>query len=622
MQVTIRPSGEACHPVPATIFGHNMEMCIGVGPGLSTDRLANPKFMGPANADTGIAPGWTSAWNQNSLGMHYELTPGLSLSGSESQLMHNYSGREHGILQIGRKVRAGERLEVTLWVRGQYHPVSLRVGLRPLDAGKPVYDETKIAVTRTYWHEYRATLTVPQDDDAAVFFITLPEEGMVWIDQVHLRPEGAGTVRADLLDTFRTMQIPVLRFPGGCISTNYHWKHGTGPQQLRPNLPDPVFKFEMHYEFGTDEYLQLCLEQGIMPQISVNIGSGTPEEAGEWAAYVANWFRARNIEPPLMYWQMGNEHYGAWEIGSMSGEMYADALREFVPAVRANYPNARILALGHETGELTYSGQTAPWRAPILEKAADLVDVLALQCYCGGWDNDPQKRQAMVMQSAMGIAATVRKTVEDIQAAGVQMGVAVTEWNMWQYAAHHDGRDFLEKYDVQHGLFVATVLNDYTTLAPALELANFYNLLNVMGIILAHGPEVEETPLADIFRLYRPAVPGQATPLTVDSPMLDGAEVHTVTETYLTNDNGGGDGAEVPAVTATYLTNDNGGWLFLVNRSVTDDATVNLDAFPGAGSADLLIGTDLLGGFSKSTIAQEGQAITVPPMSIARVKVG
>jgi len=443
---------------------------------------------------------------------------------------------------------------------------------------------------------------MPRDDDEAAFFIMLPEEGLVWIDQVHLRPVGMGDARTDVLETFRTLNIPVLRFPGGCISTNYHWKHGTGAHHLRPNLPDPVFMFEMHYEFGTDEYLQLCVDQGIMPQISVNIGTGTPQEAGEWAAYVAEWFRAKGIEPPLMYWQMGNEHYGAWEIGGMSGEMYADALREYVPAVRANYPNARIIALGPSNGELTFAGQSAPWRAPVLEHAADLVDVLAIQYYCGGWDEDPVKRQASVMQNATGLAATVRQAIEDIQVAGVSMGVAVTEWNMWQYASHHDDRDFLEKYDVQHGLFVASIFHDFFQLTPELELANFYNLFNVMGIIMAHGPEVEETPLADVFRLYRPVLPGQATPLAVESPVLEGTEL--------------------PAVTAAYVTNDAGSWLFLVNRSVTNTIEVGLAAFPHAGNVDMLIGYDLQGKFSAATIKVEAQAITLSPMSISRVKVG
>ena len=255
---------------------------------------------------------------------------------------------------------------------GQYHPVTLRAGLRPLDAGKPEYCSAQLSVCKPYWHELTATFDITTDDDEAVFFLNLPEVGMVWIDQIHLRPAGMGDVRTDVLAAFDTLDIPVLRFPGGCISTSYHWKKGTGPRHLRPEEHDPVFKFSLHYDFGTDEYLEYCFSRGITPQITVNVGTGTPAEAAEWAAYVAQWYRDHGVEPPLAYWQIGNEHYGAWEIGSMSGEEYVEVLRDFVPGIKAHYPNARIIALGVEDGELMMQGQRAPWRAPVLEKAADL----------------------------------------------------------------------------------------------------------------------------------------------------------------------------------------------------------------------------------------------------------
>ena len=154
--------------------------------------------------------------------------------------------------------------------------MTLRVGLRPLASRAPEYDAATIRVTAGYWKPYTALLTPMGDDDAAVFYLTVEEQGVVWLDQVHLWPEGEPAVRRELTEAWRSLHLPVLRFPGGCISANYHWVHGTGPRHLRPTLPDPVFKWQTDYEFGTDEYLALCHEQGIQPQITVNLGSGTP----------------------------------------------------------------------------------------------------------------------------------------------------------------------------------------------------------------------------------------------------------------------------------------------------------------------------------------------------------
>ena len=600
IKVTLHISGEPTHTAPATLLGHNLEAAGDTVAGLLTERLNNPKFRGPADPLTGIAPGWQPGMHHNIQGMRFELTSGLSLSGQESQLIHNYSGRQSiGLVQTERWLRAGERLEVRLWARAQHHPVTLRAGIRPMALQAPIYDATPIPITATYWKEYRATLTSPRDDEHAMFTLFLEEPGLVWLDQVHLQPEGMGALRPDLIAAIRTLDIPVLRFPGGCISTNYHWRHGTGPVHLRPNLQDPVFKWEMAYEFGTDEYLALCHELGIQPHITINIGSGTPDEAGAWAAYCAAWFKDRGLELPTIYWQMGNEHYGAWELGNMSGELYAAALREFVPAVRRAYPRARIIALGPETGEGLQAGERLPWREPVLEKAGDLVDLLALQWYASGWNEDMAIQQANALKGARDLGHAIRRASADCQRHGLPTKVAVTEWNFWLRAAHYDGGIFLEPYDVQHGLFVSAVLHHFTRLAPGLELGNFYHLVNPMGIFISRGPAIQETPLADVFRLYRPAFPGQVVPLEVISPPL--AE-------------------DIPTVDAACLRTPEADWLFLANRSLSESAEVDAGDFAPCDEVLILSGESPQGHFEHEQATVKGGQVILPPLSIVRLR--
>lgn len=602
MQVTIRTDGSVRGHAPTTLLGQNLEVAGNTAPGLLSDRLTNPKFQGPANPLTGIAPGWQPGPNNNYAGLRFELTHGMSLSGEESQLIHNYAGRSSGgLVQIGRWLRAGERLRVSLWARAQHHPVTLRVGLRPLPARAPLYDSATVEVTATYWKPYQVELVSPQDDTEAVFFCYVEGEGMVWLDQIHLRPADEPLLREDILRDIRSLRVPVLRFPGGCISTNYHWRYGTGPQHLRPALRDPVFKWVMNYDFGTDEYLTLCLEQGIMPQISVNIGSGTPEEAGAWAAYCADWYRGRGLEPPPMYWQMGNEHYGAWELGNMSGEMYAQALREFVPAVKAAYPAARIIALGPETGEISPAKERLPWRQPVLDQAGDLIDLIALQIYMVGWAEDKAQGLVQALQGADKAAVTLQEAIDDCEAHGGGVRVALTEWNLWEQASHYDGKGFLEPYDVTHGLFVAAMLHHFVRLTPGLELANFYHLVNPMGIFISEGPEVKQTALAAIFRLYRPAFPGDILPVTVDATAPEG---------------------DVPAVDAICLQTAEATWLFVANRGASEAATVTCEGLTLAGEAAALVGDRPDGDFRPAAIPVQEGAITLPPLCLARLRLG
>lgn len=598
MHVSINCRGVPGKIIPSRLLGQNLEVVSRVVNGLMSDRLSNPKFRGPVNPATGLAPGWQSN-SPNYFGFRHELTRGLSLSGEESQLLQNYSGNTGGgIVQTGRWVRAGEKLEVVVWALAQHRPVTLKVGIRSLVRGSSAYDAATLEVNAAYWKQYKAWLRAPCNDDQAVFFCNLETEGMVWIDQIHLRAADEGLLRKELFDKIHTLQIPVLRFPGGCISTNYHWRYGIGPDHLRPALPDPVFHEDMSYEFGTDEYLNLCVATNIQPHITINIGSGTPDEAGEWAAYCADWFRKRNLDLPLMYWQMGNEHYGAWELGNMTGDMYADALREYVPAVRANYPKARIIALGVDYGGGLKPEDRPLWRKPVLDKAGDLIDLLALQLYCGTYDEDSRTRHTKVFQRAGEIAGQIQSVITDCRSRGLNINVAMTEWNMWLYGTWYNEKGFIEPYDIQHGLYVSAMLNHYIRLSPDLELAEFYNLVNNMGIFVSKGPCVEETFLAEVFRLYRPAFPGKIVPVSIEAPVLVD---------------------DVSTVDAMCLKTDKDAWLFVANRSLDQSAEVTLKGLPKIIDVKMYSGDKPERYFKEISAETADNRFQMPPLAFARV---
>ena len=604
MRVQIRATGAATAHVPVTILGQNLEMAGDTAAGLSTDRLSNGGFLGPADPQTGLAPGWMPAMSHNAGGVRFELTAGMSMSGGWSQLIHNYGrSSQVGMLQTGRWVSAGERLEVTLWARAQHRPATLRMGLRPLDLPAPAYAQQEIRVDATYWRPYTAVLPVAKDDDQAVFTCTLDGPGMVWIDQVHLRPEGAGTVRQDLVDAWRDLGMPALRFPGGCISTNYHWRCGTGPQELRATQPDPVFKWDTSYEFGTDEYLALCHDLGITPQISVNVGSGTPEEAASWLAYCREWYLGRELVPPVIYVGIGNEHWGTWELGNMTGAMYAEALRAYVPGIRAAYPETRILALGPETGETLLPQERLPWRAPVLAQAADLVDLLAVQHYVSAWNEERSLELPQALAGVRRLSDEVAALVEDCRRAGGRIRAAVTEWNLWRRAAHHDGRGFWEPQDVTHALFVAAVLNDFCRLAPGLELANHYHLLNPMGLYISRGPCVQAAPSVDVFRLYRRALPGRRVPLSIATPDLDV-----------------GDAPPLAAIDAVCLDGDEGRWLLASNRHPTQEAQLTWDGLGAAQELVSLVGAPDGSGWRPWAGNVSADEAALPPLSVAAVR--
>jgi alpha-L-arabinofuranosidase len=598
---TVTNSGRTSRIAPSELLGHNLELAFAAHSALLSDRLENPKFSGPANPQTGIAKGWRTP-TSNYMGISYELVSGEGIMGSEAQIIQSTSNRGgKGLLQPGRWFRSGERLEVILWARAIHTPATLRVGIRPNTTATPDYASAEILLRSACWQEYRVILEATADTDNGVFFIWLEKTGLVEIDQVHLRTVGSAIVRQDVLSALKAFQMPLLRFPGGCITTAYHWRFGTGPNHLRPVHLDPVFKSDMSYDFGTDEYLEFCSNAGITPVVCLNIGTGTPTEAAEWATYCADWFRSRGRELPLIYWQLGNEQDGYWERSHMNGEMYAEVIKEMVPGIRKAYPNSKIAALGPEKGFCLDTGKQ-PWRQTLLDVAGDLIDVIALQLYAIVPTNpDAAIQHANVLQSADRNAKTLSEAAEDCKRRGLPVRVALSEWNLWLHASHFDPEGFVEPMDIQHGLFASAMFHHLARQSPEMAYAAMYQIIGCMNTFAIKGPEVKATHMADIFSLYRPAFPGEVLDLTTESPQAV---------------------PEVAAVDALALLRDSDTWIFLSNRSLTDTAAVALNGFGSQPEEGLtLSGSDPLDCQASRTPARfNGNSIELPPLSVTRLR--
>ncbi|MCC7349545.1 MAG: hypothetical protein IT446_03165 [Phycisphaerales bacterium] len=601
LQVRVARDAEPSHRVSEMLLGQNIETVEYSVMGMLTDRLENPKFVGPA-----LAHGLPSPWLLP--GFHYttfkaELSSGMSMSYGETLRLHNYKdGSKFGLVQIGRSVRAGETLAVDFWAKAINQPVEVEIHLYPPELRKAPYGIRTIVVDASYWKNYQVELEIPESTDQAVFQFLITGPGQLWLDQIHMRPVGEGHVCREVLQSMESMRIPILRFPGGCFSTNYHWKFGTGPVHLRPAVRDETVKLPAYYDFGTDEYLDLCLKQKITPMITVNIGSGTPQEAGEWAAYIADFYRRNGQQPPLAYFQMGNEHYGAWESAHMTGRMYAEALREFIPAVRNNYPDARIVALGEKNFQTLRPDDDNAWRDRVLEVVNELgIDVITINRYKGQWNESDLDKQINVVQSVTKVRRDFEELIGDCRKAGLSTKIGITEWNYWMRASAYDGRRFTEDYDVSHALYISGMIHLFARMAADMELATFYHLINPMGIIQHYTADVVESCIVELFRMYRPAFPADFVPMDIESPKL---------------------GEDESAVDGICLRQKEGDWVFLSNRHPTQSARVELGGFNGrVGEMMMLSGETPMGQLrpADAPAVKEGH-VTLPPLSVLRMR--
>ena len=151
-------------------------------------------------------------------------------------------------------------------------------------------------------------------------------------------PNTAG-VRNDILKALKDLNIPVLRWPGGCYADTYHWKDGIGPKSERKSTENLSWgNMREDNSFGTNEFLNMCELLGADPYLSVNVNSGTVQEAVDWVQYTNHpngtsyltdiREKSGRAKPwNVKFWGIGNE---SWDCGgSMTPEHYADVYKQY-----------------------------------------------------------------------------------------------------------------------------------------------------------------------------------------------------------------------------------------------------------------------------------------------------
>jgi alpha-N-arabinofuranosidase len=100
----------------------------------------------------------------------------------------------------------------------------------------------------------------------------------VWVGTDSAIPNRNG-LRLDVLEALEALQIPVLRWPGGCYADEYHWKTGIGAPEERPVTVNTSWGgIEESNEFGTHEFFELVESIGADAYIAGNLGTGSARE--------------------------------------------------------------------------------------------------------------------------------------------------------------------------------------------------------------------------------------------------------------------------------------------------------------------------------------------------------
>ncbi len=356
--------------------------------------------------------------------------------------------------------------------------------------------------------------------------------GGLWVGEDSNIPNTDG-YRNDVLSALKNLDIPVLRWPGGCFADEYHWQDGIGPKEKRPKMQNNNWGGTIEdNSFGTHEFLNLCELLGCEPYISGNVGSGTVEELAKWVEYMTSegdtpMAKLRRQNGRDKAWKVkflgvGNESWGCG--GNMRPEYYADLFRRYSVYCR-NYDGNRLYKIASGASDYDYN-----WTKVLMDNIGNRMDGLSLHYYTvTGWsgskgsatnfDNDDFY---WTIGKCLEIEDVINKhcAIMDKKDPDKKIGLLVDEWGTWWDEEPGTVRGHLYQQNSMRDAFVAAMsLNVFHRHTDRIRMANIAQIVNVLQSMILTDTKgtghMVLTPTYHVFEMYKGFQDATYLPTTV-----------------------------------------------------------------------------------------------------------
>ncbi len=333
--------------------------------------------------------------------------------------------------------------------------------------------------------------------------------------------ENVHGIRKDVIDAFKNIRMPVLRWPGGCFADEYHWKDGIGKKQDRKKLINLSWGgVTEDNSFGTHEFFELCELVGCEPYLAANVGSGTVRELVEWIEYVtspaispmADERRRNGREEPwhLKYLGIGNENWGCG--GNMTAEYYADVYKQYSTFCKDHGDNHLYkIACGASSSDYN-------WTDVMMKKLKNLdswwAKGLSLHFYSiPDWNNkgtacefsDEDYYELLNTTNYTDKLISTHSGIMDRYDPECKIGLIVDEWGTWYDVEEGTNPAFLYQQNTMRDAIVAAIsLNIFNRHSKRVKMANLAQAVNVLqALILTEGRRMIKTPTYHVFDLFK-----------------------------------------------------------------------------------------------------------------------
>jgi alpha-L-arabinofuranosidase len=261
--------------------------------------------------------------------------------------------------------------------------------------------------------------------------------------------------------------------------------------------------------------------------LSINVGSGTPQEAADWLAYLtapvtttAGQERARNGHAApyrVRFLGIGNESWGCG--GAMTPDYYISQLKTYSRFVHNFNPlqsgdqAMRRIAVGADGADSSYvEADMHAWHERIWSWS---FEGLSLHSYTSaGWppahpsEHFDEHEYALLLKNTLGMDALIAKhsATMDRYDPDRKVALAVDEWGVWLAPLPGSNPGFLvQQNSLRDAIVAALNLNIFARHAERVRMANIAQMINVLqSMIMTRNERMVLTPTYHVFRMYVP----------------------------------------------------------------------------------------------------------------------
>jgi alpha-N-arabinofuranosidase len=336
-----------------------------------------------------------------------------------------------------------------------------------------------------------------------------------------------GGIRLDVVEALRKINIPNLRWPGGCFADEYHWTDGIGPKDQRPVMVNTHWgNVEENNHFGTHEFMALCELLGADPYVNGNVGSGTVREMSEWVEYLT-----RDGESPMVrlrkangrdepwrvpFWGIGNEAWGCG--GNMRAEAYADLARQYATFCRDHGDN-KLYRIAAGAADNDYAWTEALMKAisclGCSRTPKSIFQGLSFHYYTvvGPWEHKGSATEFdledyyLTLGKAQFVDRVIagHSAIMDAYDPDRTVGLVLDEWGTWWDVEPGTNPGFLfQQNTLRDALVASTHFDIFHRHAERLTMANIAQTVNVLqAMVLTDGEALVLTPTYHVFEMNK-----------------------------------------------------------------------------------------------------------------------